>query len=163
MCIRDSDGGFAFDEAMYADAPLMKVYRGGTRFTKHYLGPNCVPAFDGEKKDGEGEEFDCAVQIDAHPAVRFWLRNLAKHHRSFSLPLSHDSFYPDFVGELTDGRLFAVEYKGEHLRNTKDTLEKDAIGRLWAAKSGGKCLYATVFKSEGGLDVKGQLDKIFLK
>ena len=159
----DLDGGFAVDAAMYADAPLMKVYRGGTRFTKHYLGPNCVPAFDGEKKDGEGEEFDCAVQIDAHPAVRFWLRNLAKHHRSFSLPLSHDSFYPDFVGELTDGRLFAVEYKGEHLRNTKDTLEKDAIGRLWAAKSGGKCLYATVFKSEGGLDVKGQLDKIFLK
>ena len=68
--------------------------------------------------------------------------------------------YPDFVGELTDGRLFAVEYKGEHLRNAKDTLEKDAIGRLWAAKSGGKCLYATVFKSEGGLDVKGQLDKL---
>ena len=159
----DLDGGFAFDAAMYADAPLMKVYLGGTRFTKHYLGPNCVPAFDGEKKDGEGEEFDCAVQIDAHPAVRFWLRNLAKHHRSFSLPLSHDSFYPDFVGELTDGRLFAVEYKGEHLRNTKDTLEKDAIGRLWAAKSSSKCLYATVFKSDGGLDVKGQLDKIFLK
>ena len=126
----DLDGGFAFDAAMYADAPLMKVYLGGTRFTKHYLGPNCVPAFDGEKKDGEGEEFDCAVQIDAHPAVRFWLRNLAKHHRSFSLPLSHDSFYPDFVGELTDGRLFTVEYKGEHLRNAKDTLEKDAIGRL---------------------------------
>ena len=120
----------AGDEAMYADASLMKVYRGGTRFAKHYLGPNCVPAFDGEKKDGEGEEFDCAVQIDAHPAVRFWLRNLAKHHRSFSLPLSHESFYPDFVGELTDGRLFAVEYKGEHLRNAKDTLEKDAIGRL---------------------------------
>ena len=71
----------AGDEAMYADASLMKVYRGGTRFAKHYLGPNCVPAFDGEKKDGEGEEFDCAVQIDAHPAVRFWLRNLAKHHR----------------------------------------------------------------------------------
>ena len=158
----DLDGGFAVDAAMYADAPLMKVYRGGTRFTKHYLGPNCVPAFDGEKKDGEGEEFDCAVQIDAHPAVRFWLRNLAKHHRSFSLPLSHDSFYPDFVGELTDGRLFAVEYKGEHLRNAKDTLEKDAIGRLWAAKSSGKCLYATVLKSDGGLDVKGQLDKIFL-
>ena len=157
----DFDNGFAFDEAMYADAPLMKVYRGGTRFAKHYLGANRVPAFDGEKKDGEGEEFDCAVQIDAHSAVRFWLRNLAKHHRSFSLPLSHDSFYPDFVGELTDGRRFAVEYKGEHLRNTKDTLEKDAIGRLWAAKSGGKCLYATVYKSEGGLGVKGQLDKLF--
>ena len=72
-----------------------------------------------------------------------------------------DEFYPDFVGELTDGRLFAVEYKGEHLRNTRDTLEKDAIGRLWAATSGGSCLYATVFKNEGGLDVRGQLDRLF--
>ncbi len=38
---------------------------------------------------------------------------------------------------------------------------KDAIGRLWAAKSGSKCLYATVYKSEGGLDVRAQLDKLF--
>ena len=51
----------------------------------------------------------------------------------------------------------------KQLRNAKDTLEKDAIGRLWAEKSGGKCLYATVFKNEGGLDVKGQLDKLFAK
>ena len=65
------------------------------------------------------------------------------------------------ANRLTLLLLFAVEYKGEHLRNAKDTLEKDAIGRLWAAKSSGKCLYATVYKSEGGLDVKGQLDKLF--
>ena len=69
--------------------------------------------------------------------------------------------HADCGDQGADGRLFAVEYKGEHLRNAKDTLEKDAIGRLWAAKSGGKCLYATVYKSDGGLDVKGQLDKLF--
>ena len=27
------------------------------------------------------------------------------------------------------------EYKGQQLCNSKDTLEKDAVGRLWAAKS----------------------------
>ena len=69
--------------------------------------------------------------------------------------------HADCGDQGADGRLFAVEYKGEHLRNAKDTLEKDAIGRLWAAKSGGKCLYATVYKSDGGFDVKGQLDKLF--
>ena len=47
------------------------------------------------------------------------------------------------------------------MRNAKDTLEKDAVGRLWAGKSNGKCLYATVFAKENGLDVMGQLDKLF--
>lgn len=158
----DTASAFVFDANLYADSPLMKVYHGGTRFNKHFLGPNRIPAFDGDRNAyGEGEEFDCAVRIDAHPAVKFWLRNCAKHPRSFSLPLSHDSFYPDFVGELMDGRMFAIEYKGEHLRKADDALEKDAIGRLWASRSGGSCLYATVYKLEDGLDVKAQLDKLF--
>ena len=38
---------------------------------------------------------------------------------------------------------------------------KDAIGRLWAAKSGGRFVYATVYKTDGGLDVRGQLDRAF--
>ena len=32
---------------------------------------------------------------------------------SFWLPTSSDYFYPDFMCELVDGRLLAVEYKGE--------------------------------------------------
>ena len=35
------------------------------------------------------------------------------------------------------------------------------IAEKVAAKSGGKCLYATVYIKENGLDVKGQLDKLF--
>lgn len=34
-------------------------------------------------------------------------------------------------------------------------------GGLWTAKSGGKCLYATIYIKQNGLDVKGQLDKLF--
>lgn len=149
------------DGKVYAEDPLMKCYRGYYRFNKHFLGTHRIPAFDGQLKYGEGEEFDCAVQIDKHPKVATWLRSLDKCDESFWLPLAHTRFFPDFVGVLDDGRMFAIEYKGEHLRKADDTLEKDAVGRLWAAKSSGKCLYATVFKSEGGLDVKGQLDKLF--
>ncbi len=155
------DKAFALDDALYRNQTMLEVYRGNYRFNKHFLGTHRIPAFDGQLKYGEGEEFECAKLIDAHPKVRTWLRNLDTCDESFWLPLAHTRFFPDFVGVLDDGRLFAVEYKGEQLRNARDTLEKDAIGRLWAAKSGGSCLYATVYKSEGGLDVRGQLDKLF--
>ena len=157
------DKAFILDDTLYRNQTMLKVYRGGYRFSRHFLGTHRIPEFDGQLKYGEGEEFECAKLIDAHAMVKTWLRNLDRCDESFWLPLAHSRFFPDFVGLLEDGRLFAVEYKGEQLRNAKDTLEKDAIGRLWAEKSGGKCLYATVFKNEGVLDVRGQLDKLFAK
>ena len=155
------DKAFSLDDSLYRAQTMLKVYRGNYRFHKHFLGMQRLPAFDGKLKYGEGEEFECAKIIDAHAKVFTWLRNLDKCDESFWLPLAHSRFFPDFVGILDDGRHFAVEYKGEQLRNSKDTLEKDAVGRLWAAISGGKHLYATVYKMNGGLDVKGQLDKMF--
>ena len=152
---------FSLDDSLYRAQAMLKVYRGSYCFHKHFLGTYRVPAFDGQLKYGEGEEFECAKLIDAHRKVVTWLRNLDKCDESFWLPLAHARFFPDFVGMLDDGRLFAVEYKGEQLRNSKDTVEKDAVGHLWADKSGGKCLYATVYKMNGGLDVKGQLDRMF--
>ncbi len=155
------DKAFSMDDSLYQGQTMLKIYRGNYYFHKHFLGIHRLPAFDGQLKFGEGEEFECAKLIDAHTKVRTWLRNLDKCDESFWLPLAHARFFPDFVGILHDGRVFAIEYKGEQLRNTKDTLEKDAVGRLWASKSGGKCLYATVYKTDRGLDVKGQLDKMF--
>jgi hypothetical protein len=52
-----------------------------------------------------GEEFQCAQAIDAESEVKFWLRNVARHHASFRLPTSTDNFYPDFVALLNDGRI----------------------------------------------------------
>ena len=104
-----------------------------------------------------------AKRIDAHPAVETWLRNVERNRDSFRLPLaSNHSFYPDFVGELTDHRFFVVEYKGEHLRHDPGTIEKTAVGKLWAQLSGGRCVYATVFAhDEQGHDVQAQLDALF--
>ena len=49
---------------------------------------------------------------------------------------------------LNDGRLLAVEYKGEHLISADDAKEKENIGSLWARKSNGKCLFLMVTKSD---------------
>lgn len=159
----DLASGFVFDKDLYKnERVLMTFHAGGTyEFTKHFLGPNLVPAFDGQGANGEGEEYQCAKIIDAHPKVKYWLRNAARRTGSFRLPLAHDWFYPDFVGELVDGRLFVVEYKGQHLKSTTDTLAKDAIGKLWAKQDPGRYLYRTVYKQDETRDTKAQVDMLF--
>jgi hypothetical protein len=61
-------------------------------------------------------------------------------HRYAGLPLASGFFYPDFVAKLKDGRIFVVEYKGEHLAGSgnDDTNEKRLVG----ARSGRKLVLA---------------------
>jgi type III restriction enzyme len=133
--------------------PATDRYRGKWRFDKHFY-PVVAKLRDGT------EEFKCAVTLDNHPQVRYWVRNLERDvEGSFWLPTSHGKFYPDFVCELKDGRIFVLEYKGEHLRNVPLEIEKDQVGRLWAEKSDGKCLFLMAFAEDReGRDVRGQLD-----
>jgi type III restriction enzyme len=90
----------------------------------------------------DGEERDCAVWLDQHPRVVRWVRNIpSRSSDSFWLQTATDRFYPDFVGELVDGRVFALEYKGEPYWSNDDSREKRLVGDLWAAASGGRCLF----------------------
>ena len=147
----DFDNGFKFERSMYDD---VSRYRGPYQFKKHFLGHYNVPAFDGVQ---DGEEFQCAQAIDSLPELKFWARNVARHPASFWLPTSSDRFYPDFVGELDDGRLLVIEYKGSHLAETADTKEKRTIGRLWQTASEGKGVFAVIEKSVDGKDMRAQL------
>jgi type III restriction enzyme len=91
---------------------------------------------------GLTEEFKCAQFLDDLPEVEFWGRNLPRKNTSFRLQTSSDWFYPDFLCQLTDGRVMAVEYKGKHLYSAVDAEEKRAVGAVWASRSSGKCLFA---------------------
>lgn len=129
-----------------------KRYQGKFRFAKHYF-----PAL-ANLKDG-GEEWRCALAIDQHPEVRHWVRNIDSDPTSgFWLPTSFGRFYPDFVCELLDGRLAVVEYKGEQIRGMSKEIEKAQVGRLWAESSDGRCLFAFIYRDEGGMNVARQLD-----
>jgi type III restriction enzyme len=127
------EDGFAFEKSR--PYPANGFYKGSYRFQKHFFGGV------GEL-DAKGEEFDCAFLIDNLPQVRHWIRNLSNQpDASFWLPTSTDRFYPDFVAELGDGRIWVIEYKGAHLADSQDTKEKKNIGELWAEKSKGKGLF----------------------
>ena len=145
------DNTFVFEDGMYRDH---RRYRGSWKPTRHFLGPERVPAFDG--KD-DGEEFRCAQAIDSVPGVKFWIRNVARHSASFWLPTARGRFYPDFVALLEDDRLMVVEYKGSHIAEGPDTAEKRTIGELWERRSDGKCLFLMAEKLVDGGDTRSQI------
>lgn len=143
---------FHFDPACYP-VSANKRYRGKFRFAKHFY-----PVLS-DLEDG-GEEWRCALAIDEHPMVRRWVRNLDSDPvAGFWLPTSGGRFYPDFVCELSDGRLLVAEYKGEHLRNMPREIEKGQVGQVWAANSSGRAVFAMLFKHERGMQIAQQIDK----
>lgn len=133
----DDHFDFRFPEDTY---PARYRYNGRYTFRKHYFGP------PGELDDDiTGEETACAIALDQLPEVKHWVRNLERQpDSSFWLPTSTDRFYPDFVAELTDGRILVVEYKGAHLVTGDDAREKQTIGSVWAAASDNRCRFVMV-------------------
>ena len=152
------EDGVVLESGMYLGE---RRYRGRWKPNRHFLGPDQVPAFDG---DEDGEEIRCAQAIDAVPGLKFWIRNVARNSGSFWLPTLRGKFYPDFVALLEDGRLLIVEYKGSHLAGGSDTAEKRTIGELWERTSNGACLFLLAEKSVNNLNPHMQiLSKINLK
>lgn len=150
---------FRFVSGQY---PARQCYRGSYEFKKHFY----ADIHDLREKTPGGEmseEFRCAQAIDAHPKVKQWVRNIERQPKfSFWLPTATDYFYPDFVAELEDGRLLAVEYKGEPYKTNDDSREKSQVGHQWEKSSGGRCLFLfAVKRDDAGRDVFKQLaDKI---
>ena len=100
-------------------------------FEKHYY------AAVGEL-DNKGEEYECAKALDLAGKVKHWVRNLDR--RGFWLPLAKRKFYPDFVAELTDGRILALEHKGKVYATNDDSKEKCSIGELGRKRAtAGRC------------------------
>lgn len=131
------DRVFSYDPFGY---PVTSPYQGRIEFTKHYY------PLIGSMND---EELNCAQRIDTLQNVQYWVRNIERQpEKSFWLQTSTDKFYPDFVVMLTDGRIAAVEYKGEHIADGSDTEEKVRVGKLWEARSNGKCRFLMVLKAD---------------
>jgi type III restriction enzyme len=142
---------FRFDPHCYP-VPGNKRYSGKFRFPKHFY-PVLADLEDGS------EEWRCAMALDEHPKVARWVRNLDSDPvNGFWLPTSSGRFYPDFVCELGDGRVFVAEYKGEHLRAAPRELQKGQVGQVWAERSAGRALFAMLYKVERGMNLTQQID-----
>ena len=123
-----ADLSMIFDERSYAPN---QPYSGGTIFNKHYF--SLLGDFD------SGEECDCAIHLDRHKNVRYWVRNVDQKKSSFWLQLPHAKFFPDFVAMLTDGRILVAEYKGQQFYEAESV--KRQIGAVWEDASDGQGLF----------------------
>jgi len=146
---------FHFQAGQY---PARQMYQGSYEFNKHFY----PVIHDLREKTPAGqvaEEFRCAMAIDTNAKVKQWVRNIERQDKfSFWLPTSTDYFYPDFVAELVDGRVLAVEYKGEPYKTNDDSREKQQVGHQWEQSSTGRCLFLfAVARDDQGRDVFQQL------
>jgi type III restriction enzyme len=73
------------------------------------------------------------------------------------LALAGHRFYPDFIAELTDGRVLVVEYKGEPYVTNSDTKEKVAVAQKWEEAMGGKGLFLLAEKVVEGMSPREQI------
>jgi type III restriction enzyme len=98
----------------------------------------------GNLKSG-GEEFKCAEFIaNQLEGVEWWVRNVERKLTSFWLQTASDRFYPDFLLKMKNGPVVAIEYKGGHIADSRDSREKKRIGDLWARRSEGRCRFVWV-------------------
>lgn len=96
---------------------------------------------------GTGEELECAEFIaNQLDSVDWWVRNVERKTTAFWLQTSSDKFYPDFIVRLKSGVTLAVEYKGAHIADGRDSDEKKLIGNLWEKRSNGRCKFVWVEK-----------------
>jgi type III restriction enzyme len=131
---------FEFDFTPNGYAPHWRYLGYPHQFQRHYY------AEVGELEN-KGEEYECARALDMTGKVKHWVRNLER--RGFWLPLAKNKFYPDFVAELTDGRLLLVEHKGKVYETNDDSKEKCNVGELWEEKSAGKALFLMTVLKKG--------------
>jgi type III restriction enzyme len=127
------------------------LYEGGFQFAKHYFGPKPGELREKTPSGEQTEEFKCAQFLDGLPEVKIWMRNLVRKPSSFRLQTSTDWFYPDFLCQLIDNRVLAVEYKGKDRYTADDAEEKRAVGAVWASRSGGRCAF--VMPTDGDFSV----------
>lgn len=129
---------FEFHPQAYAPSRDYDKRFGYFDFRKHYYGR--IGDFDSK------EEFECAVELDKlaqQGRISFWVRNLVrKEGCSFFLQKADGRFYPDFLCQLPNGVILAVEYKGAD--RWGDAEDDRLIGGLWEELSGSRCCFLMV-------------------
>lgn len=147
--------GFRFEPGRY---PARQCYQGSYEFQKHFY-PQIHDLREKTPAGRTTEEFRCAQVLDAHSKVKHWVRNIDQQPKfSFWLPTATDYFYPDFVAELTDGRVLVVEYKGEPYKTNDDSREKRQVGEQWEKAGAGRCLFLFAVEADDvGRNVSQQI------
>lgn len=95
--------------------------------------------FDNSLYDGEepGNKFENQLMFDLSGMsnIRWWHRN-PFGVQGFYINGPVGKHYPDFILETQKGTIIMVETKGDQLKNSDDTIQKQHLGQTWANVAG---------------------------
>ncbi|MDD5055785.1 MAG: DEAD/DEAH box helicase family protein [Candidatus Peribacteraceae bacterium] len=101
--------------------------------------------------DLNDSEIVLARQLDDHPNVDWWLRNVVQDPDGFRLQgFKRNGFYPDFIVRTKDKKWWVLEYKGADRASNDDSDYKKHLGETWAKVCGKDCSFRLVEKSTIG-------------
>ncbi|MCB4887529.1 hypothetical protein KZO96_06620, partial [Bifidobacterium pseudocatenulatum] len=103
--------------------------------------PNSL--YEAEEDGMNNLERDMADMLANTDGILWWHRVTEKRHGEFSINgfINH---YPDFLAMTRQGKILAIETKGEMLKND-DSRDKLELGNIWANAAGGAYRYFMVF------------------
>ncbi len=76
------------------------------------------------------EEADLAFKLNSLDNIKWWFRN-PEEGGFYIQGWLKQKFYPDFIVKTKNNNYFVLEYKGLHLKGSKDTTYKEAVGKKW--------------------------------
>lgn len=103
--------------------------------------PNSL--YEAEEGNMNNLERDMADMLANADGILWWHRITENRHGEFSINgfINH---YPDFLAMTRQGKVLAIETKGEMLKND-DSRDKLELGNIWANASGSEYRYFMVF------------------
>lgn len=103
--------------------------------------PNSL--YEAEEDSMNNLERDMADMLANTDGILWWHRVTEKRHGEFSINgfINH---YPDFLAMTRQGKVLAIETKGEMLKND-DSRDKLELGNIWANAAGDAYRYFMVF------------------
>ncbi|ODS42804.1 MAG: hypothetical protein MSIBF_05870 [Candidatus Altiarchaeales archaeon IMC4] len=109
-----------------------------------------------DKLNKEEQKFIERLDLDALPNIKFWIRNREKKDPFYLQCWQRNRFFPDFIALTNKGNILALEWKGEHLEDSKDTEYKENLGKIWEQLGKGKLHFFLV----GNRNVEEKLSEI---
>lgn len=98
-----------------------------------------IKHLDNSLYDGEepGNKFENQLMVDLSGMsnIRWWHRN-PFGVQGFYINGPAGKHYPDFILRTQKGTIIMVETKGEQLKNSDDTIQKQHLGQTWANVAG---------------------------
>jgi len=89
------------------------------------------------------EELNLAWKLDNLDNIFWWFRN-PENTGFYIQGWLKNKFYPDFIVKTKKENYFVLEYKGEHLKQSEDTVYKKCIGKKWEKLSDKKYYFELV-------------------